>query len=233
MAAELIPNRMAIAAAARAERLRILESGLPLGDEVVEAAGRGEETRNRILDTAITLFAERGFDACTMREIAAAVGIKAPGIYNHYANKNDVLAAAMEHTLGRFFATVLEPLEGKPVESWLKAIVYGHVGFELEHSELARANDVLLNAPGKRRVLPPPVYQRIVGAERSYLDLIATLVRLSVPGSSEWDGLMSGFAITAMCDRVVSWYDPESPLEPRQVADRIWKLVARMIGASA
>jgi TetR/AcrR family transcriptional regulator, cholesterol catabolism regulator len=235
MGAELTSKRVAVAVAARAERLRILGSGLPIGEQADEGevSGRGEETKGRILDTAITLFAERGFDACTMREIASAVGIKAPGIYNHYASKDEVFAAAMEHILGRFFSALLTPLEEQPVETWLKAIVRGHVGFQLEHSELARANDALLNAPGKQRVLPAPVYRRIVGAERSYVELISILVRLSVPSTSECDSLMSAYAITAMCDRVVIWHDPDGELEAGQVAERTWKLVARMIGASA
>lgn len=232
MGAKLTPKRAAIVAAARVERLKILESGLPLGD-IPAPEGKGGETKNRILDTAITLFAERGFEACTMRDIAAAVGIKAPAIYNHYSSKDDVLAAAMEHILGRFFWTVLAPLEEKPVESWLKLLVRGHVCFQLEYRRLSEANDALLNAPGMDRVLPPSVYKRIFGANRSYVELISILVRLSVPRSNEWDGLMSGFAITAMCDRVVAWYDPAGPLDIRQVADRNWKLVSRMIGASA
>jgi AcrR family transcriptional regulator len=232
VAVKLTPKRAAIVAAARAERLKILESGLPLGD-LPEPEGKGGETKSRILDTAITIFAERGFEACTMRDIAAAVGIKAPAIYNHYSSKDDVLAEAMEHILGRFFWTLLSPLEEKPVEGWLKQIVCGHVHFQLEYRRLSRANDALLNAPSKQRVLPPQVYSRIIGVERSYVELISILVRLSVPRSNEWDGLMSGFAITAMCDRVVAWYDPNGPLEARQVADRTWKLVSRMIGASA
>jgi AcrR family transcriptional regulator len=232
MAVRLTPKRAAIIAAARAERLKILESGLPLG-EIPEPEGRGSETKNRILDTSITLFAERGFEACTMRDIAAAVGIKAPAIYNHYPSKDDVLAAAMEHIMGRFFWALMAPLEEKPVEGWLKQLVYNHVGFQLEHRRLSRANDALLNSPSKQRVLPPGVYHRIVGAERAYIELISILVRLSVPRSSEWDGLMSGFAITAMCDRVNAWYDPKGPLDERQVADRTWKLVTRMVGASA
>lgn len=232
MGSKLSPKRSAIAEAARVERLKILESGLPMGPEALPE-GRGEETKSRILDTAITLFAERGFEACTMRDIAAAVGIKAPAIYNHYSSKDDVLAAAMEYILGRFFFSLLAPLEDKPTEGWLKLLVRGHVGFQLEHRRLSQANDALLNAPSKERVLPPEVYRRIVGVERSYVELISILVRLSVPRSNEWDGLMSGFAITAMCDRVVAWYDPEGPLEARQVADRTWKLVSRMIGASA
>lgn len=232
MPVELSPKRAAIAAAARAERMKILESGLPMG-ELREPEGRGDETKQRILDTSITLFAERGFEACTMRDIAAAVGIKAPAIYNHYESKDDVIAAAMEHILGRFYRTQLAPLEEQPVESWLKLIVRSHVCFQLEYRRLAQANDALLNVPGLDRVLPPPVYKRIFGANRSYVELISILVRLAVPRSSEWDYFMAGFAVTAMCDRVVVWYDPSGPLEVRQVSDRMWKFVARMIGASA
>jgi AcrR family transcriptional regulator len=232
MAVKLSPKRAAIAAAARAERMKILDSGLPMGD-LPEPEGRGDETKQRILDTSITLFAERGFEACTMRDIAAAVGIKAPAIYNHYDSKDDVIAAAMEHILGRFYRIQLAPLEEMPVESWLKQLVRSHVSFQLEFRRLAQANDALLNVPSLDRVLPADVYRRIFRANRSYAELISILVRLAVPRSSEWDGFMAGFAVAAMCDRVVIWYDPSGPLEVRQVADRMWKLVARMIGASA
>lgn len=232
MGTKSTPKRAAIVDAARAQRLKILESGLPMGNQP-EPEGKGGETKQRILDTAITLFAERGFDACTMRDIAAAVGIKAPAIYNHYSSKDDVLAAAMEHILGRFHWTVLEPLEQKPVESWLKKIVCAHVVFQLEYPRLSQANDALLNAPGNERLLPPAVYRRITEVGRCYVELIRVLIRLSVPRTSEFDSLISAFAIIAMCDRVVNWYDPEGSLEVRQVADRTWKLVSRMVGASA
>jgi TetR/AcrR family transcriptional regulator, cholesterol catabolism regulator len=218
-------------AAAEAARQRILDSGLPLADGDPEPAGRGGETKGRILDTAIAIFGERGFEACTMRDLAAEVGIKAPAIYNHYSSKEDVLAASMEHILGRFLWTLMTPLEGMPVEEWLEQIVQDHVRFQLVHRRLSRANDALLNAPGKKRILPPPVYKRIVGVERSYVDLLGVLVCLAAPESDKWDGMMSGFAIVAMCDRVASWYDPEGELSIEQVAGRSWKLTRQMIGA--
>jgi AcrR family transcriptional regulator len=217
---------------ARAERLRILESGLPMG-EPTEPEGKGEETKWRILDTSITLFAERGFEACTMRDIAAAVGIKAPAIYNHYSSKEDVLAEAMEHIMGRFFWSLLGPLDGEPMEAWLKGIVCRHVAWQLEYRRLSQANDALLNAPNKKKILPPAVYRRVVGVQRSYVDLLTALIHLHAPRSAQWDARISAFAVAAMCDRVVGWYDPNGPLEIRQVADRSWKLVSRMIGASA
>lgn len=231
MGAKLTPKRAGIVAAARAERLKILESGLPMG-ELPEPASKGGETKRRILDTAITLFAERGFEACTMRDIAAAVGIKAPAIYNHYSAKDEVLAAAMEHIMGRFMRSLLAPLEEKPVEDWLRSIVCAHVTFQLEYRRHSQASDALLNAPNKKKVLPPPVYRRLMGVQRSYIELLTALIQLSVPRTNDWDDRISAFAIAAMCDRVVGWYDPDGPLEVRQVADRSWKLISRMIGAS-
>jgi AcrR family transcriptional regulator len=224
-------SRAELVEAAEATRQRILDSGLPLAGADPEREGRGGETKGRILDTAIAIFGERGFEACTMRDLAAEVGIKAPAIYNHYQSKEDVLAAAMEHILGRFLWTLMTPLEELPVEEWLERVVHDHVRFQLVHRRLSRANDALLNAPGKKRVLPPPVYKRIVGVERSYIELLDVLVRLATPDSDHWNGMMSGFAITAMCDRVAAWYDPKGELSIEQVADRSWQLARQMIGA--
>lgn len=232
MGAKLTQKQAEIAAIARAERLSIIESGLPMG-EPRQPERKGEETKYRILDTAITLFAERGFEACTMRDIAAAVGIKAPAIYNHYSSKENVLAAAMEHIMGRFFWSLLGPLEDQPMERWLKEIVRSHVAWQLEFRRLSQANDALLNAPNKKKLLPPAVYRRVVGVQRSYIELLTALINLSVPRSAQWDARIAAFSIAAMCDRVVGWYDPKGPLEVRQVADRSWKLISRMIGASA
>lgn len=232
MGAKLTQKQTEIVAIARAERFNIIESGLPIGD-LPEPEGRGGETKRRILDTAITLFAERGFEACTMRDIAAAVGIKAPAIYNHYSSKEDVLAAAMEHIMGRFFWSLLGPLEEVPTERWLKEIVRSHVSWQLDYRRLSQANDALLNAPNLKKLLPPAVYKRVTGVQRSYVELLTALINLSVPKGASWDARIAAFAIAAMCDRVVGWYDPKGPLEVRQVADRSWKLISRMIGASA
>jgi TetR/AcrR family transcriptional regulator, cholesterol catabolism regulator len=225
------PGSAELTEAAQAARQRILDSGLPLAGSDPEREGRGSETKGRILDTAIAIFGERGFEACTMRDLAAEVGIKAPAIYNHYPSKEDVLAAAMEHILGRFLWTLMTPLDEVPIEEWLECTVENHVRFQLTHRRLSRANDALLNAPGKKRILPAPVYGRIVAVERSYVELLGSLACLAAPDSDKWEGMMSGFAVTAMCDRVASWYDPQGELSIEQVAQRSWKLTQRMIGA--
>ena len=53
-------------------------------------------TRDRILDTAEALFAERGFAGTAVRDIAAAVGLTAASLYNHFAGKEALYAAVLE-----------------------------------------------------------------------------------------------------------------------------------------
>ncbi|MBW4258430.1 TetR/AcrR family transcriptional regulator [Methanobacterium subterraneum] len=48
-------------------------------------------TKERIFDVSIELFAAKGFDAVSVREIARGVGIRESSIYNHYPSKNAIL----------------------------------------------------------------------------------------------------------------------------------------------
>lgn len=53
-------------------------------------------TKKRILDEALTLFAEKGYANVYVGEIAEAVGIKAPSLYKHYKSKQDIFNAILE-----------------------------------------------------------------------------------------------------------------------------------------
>lgn len=48
-------------------------------------------TKELIFDTSIELFAERGYENVSMRDLAKEVGIKASSIYNHFSGKNALL----------------------------------------------------------------------------------------------------------------------------------------------
>ena len=50
-----------------------------------------ESTRNRILRTAVSLFAQKGFSKVSMREIAKECGIKGASIYHHFPSKDSIL----------------------------------------------------------------------------------------------------------------------------------------------
>ena len=47
-------------------------------------------TKERILKESLTLFSEKGYSDVSVGEIARAVGIKAPSLYKHYKNKQEI-----------------------------------------------------------------------------------------------------------------------------------------------
>ena len=63
-----------------------------------------EDTRQIILDKALELFSTRGYDSVSVGEIAKAVGIKAPSLYNHFSGKQAIFDAIVESTAAQYEA---------------------------------------------------------------------------------------------------------------------------------
>ncbi len=59
-------------------------------------------TKEKILDAALTLFAENGYDGTSVEQIAKIVGIKAPSLYKHYKGKEDILNALIDSSETRY-----------------------------------------------------------------------------------------------------------------------------------
>jgi AcrR family transcriptional regulator len=72
-------------------------------------------TRERILDVALELFTEKGFDRTSLREVAESLGITKAALYYHFASKDDILMA-LHMRLHEFGKEALgELLEDEPV----------------------------------------------------------------------------------------------------------------------
>lgn len=54
-----------------------------------------KDTRQVILEEALSLFSVRGYEGVTVQDIAEAVGIKAPSLYKHYKSKQDIFDAIL------------------------------------------------------------------------------------------------------------------------------------------
>jgi AcrR family transcriptional regulator len=75
-------------------------------------------TREKIFDAAVELFAERGYDGVSVRDIAKAVGIRESSVYKHYGSKDEILDAIFEYLKSRLYAPPapgmdLEALQGR------------------------------------------------------------------------------------------------------------------------
>jgi AcrR family transcriptional regulator len=99
-------------------------------DSGVATVTEQRSTPDRILDAAEDLFAEKGYSATSLGDVADRVGIRSPSLYNHFRNKEALYQAVLERLLADFSAP-LERLTSEPVTQervlhWLEAIVRQH-----------------------------------------------------------------------------------------------------------
>jgi AcrR family transcriptional regulator len=104
-------------------------------------------TRERIIDEALRLFAERGYSATSVAEIEAASGLSpgAGGLYRHFKSKYEVLAAAMNEHAARTRTQIVETLAemstvdmSMDVEARLAHLCKAGLAKAREESELTR-----------------------------------------------------------------------------------------------
>ena len=69
---------------------------------VSERRRKMEDTKQRILEKSLELFSTKGYDAVSVGEIAKAVGIKAPSLYNHFPSKQAIFDAILETTSAHY-----------------------------------------------------------------------------------------------------------------------------------
>lgn len=66
------------------------------GNRVAVKRKKGIITRNQILETAAQMFAGKGYDNVSIRQLAQGVGIKESSVYNHFAGKQDILEVLLK-----------------------------------------------------------------------------------------------------------------------------------------
>ena len=76
----------------------------------------GELSRERILDAAAEIAMQRGYEGTSIGAVSAACGLPASSIYWHFKNKDDLLAAVIERSFGKWLAAWELPDVGTPRE---------------------------------------------------------------------------------------------------------------------
>lgn len=74
----------------------------------------GELSRERILDAATEIAAERGYEGASIALVSAKCGLPASSIYWHFKNKDDLIAAVIERSFADWLKAWQVPVEGSP-----------------------------------------------------------------------------------------------------------------------
>ena len=91
---------------------------------MTEKVKKSEETRGRILEAALAVFRERGFEKATMREIAAGAEVAVGAAYYYFDSKDAIVMAFYERAQGAMHPAIEAGLdEAKTLEARLRIIV--------------------------------------------------------------------------------------------------------------
>ncbi len=114
------------------------------------------DSRQEILRTAARLFQQRGYDATSMNDVAAALKLSKGGLYHHFQSKDEILFEIMNHAMDITQERVLNPVRSiADPEERLRALIRLHI--EVVLSPRDREITVMLH---ENHPLPPALRKR-------------------------------------------------------------------------
>jgi TetR/AcrR family transcriptional regulator, cholesterol catabolism regulator len=184
----------------------------------VSLTGTRSDTRDRILHAAIKMFGVCGFESTTMRNLAGEVGIKAPGIYNHFGSKEEILNAAIEWAMRDFSRYVLGPDDPKDLPaSRLEGIVMRHVGYQIADAQVSKAFDFFMYSSAQERYVSQHARNQVRTLSRQYVNVVSDILRLIDHHLKPREARMRAIIITDLCDAVTRWYRVDGDCSPEKV----------------
>ena len=193
-----------------------------------------EQVTASILDAAILLFATRGYEATTMQDVAAKVGMTAPALYYYFDSKQRLLFEVIELNMERFAGNVdamLASAPASPTEE-LRTFVRTHLEFQLERVDRARIyNAMFLGTGALLGALSPRQRSEIKTLQTRVRDRLKAVLERGV-ARKEFivrDMMVTSMGILAMGEFAAAWFEPGGRLTVAEVAEQYAELAVRMV----
>jgi AcrR family transcriptional regulator len=199
-----------------------------LAEAIEPGARRGETTRHAIEHAAIDLFAELGYNATSMRQIASQAGVQPAAIYHWFPAKEAILIQLQDDFMDQLEAAVNEAVAGQSTPAGeLAAAVREHVVFHGLHPREAFVTD------SEIRALSPKPKARLIARRDAYEAMFRGMIERGVE-SDEFEvsnPAVASYAILLQCTGVALWYDPAGELPLERIAGIHVELVLGSLGA--
>jgi TetR/AcrR family transcriptional regulator, cholesterol catabolism regulator len=182
------------------------------------------DSRQEILRTAARLFQQRGYDATSMNDVAAALKLSKGGLYHHFQSKDEILFEIMDHAMEITQQRVLDPVRGiaDPAER-LRELIRRHIEVVLGPRD--REITVMLH---ENHPLPPALRKRINARKKDYVHFLEKLmaeVQQSRHGRGTVSPRAAAFALLGMLNWIYQWYKPEGELQANNLVPQFTELI--------
>ncbi|MBK8458387.1 MAG: TetR family transcriptional regulator [Phyllobacteriaceae bacterium] len=188
----------------------------------------GEKTLAAIREQALALIARRGYEAMSMRALAAAVGVQAAALYRYFPTKEDLLYSLMDEHMTALLAswTMSCPANGDAHDT-LAAFVRHHVAFHVGRRHSTHVSNMEL------RALSPERLTAILKLRAAYEKDLRRILREGADAGlfAIDDAAFTAMAIIQMITGVIVWFRPDERLTVADIAETYVAMTLRLAGA--
>lgn len=187
------------------------------------------QTKQFIRNAARKLFAERGYNAVAIRDIAAAIGKQPGGLYNHFGSKQAILVDLMQENLERAEAAAIAPLAdlSDPADR-LEAFVRGHIAHNI-----ANPDDIFI-AYMELRSLEGAGSKQIMAQRDAYEATLRGVLRDGQASGAFAiaDPAIQARAILSMLGGITVWYRQTGPQSPADITECYVQAALQSVGVT-
>jgi AcrR family transcriptional regulator len=185
------------------------------------------KTRALICEKALALSAQAGFEALTMRVLAAAAGIQVAAIYHYFPDKQSLLASLLIVHFDRLLEGVRALPQGTPASVRLLSFAQFHIAFHAAQRLqcLFAAQELRsLNRTNARIILPK---------RQAYERVLQHILRDGVADKSlaVLDPGLSAAAVLAMLTEIAIWFRPDGKATLDETALTYAHVALKMVAA--
>jgi AcrR family transcriptional regulator len=179
--------------------------------------GRPGHSLDSLLDVAVAVFNERGYDATSMDELAARLGITKSAIYHHVSSKVELLRLALDRALDALFAVTEEPAATSgPAIDRLEHVVRGSIRVLTEQLPFVT---LLLRVRGNS-----PVEEAALRRRREFDRIVTDLVSAAEEEGDvrpDVDPAVTSRLLFGTVNSLTEWYRPDGGLSADDLADAL------------
>ncbi|MBX9464646.1 MAG: TetR/AcrR family transcriptional regulator [Aquamicrobium sp.] len=192
------------------------------------AGSDGERTQAAIRDAAVNLIARYGYEAVSMRQLAAEVGVQPAALYRYFPTKEDLLYELMTAHMNALVASweTARPASGNAT-ALLAAFVRNHIDFHVERRQTTHVNNMELRSLSRDRL------STILRLRAGYEKELRQILRQGADAGlfTVEDVTLTAMAIIQMVTGVIVWFRPDERLSVAEVTDTYHKMTMRLVGA--
>lgn len=179
-----------------------------------------------MIDVAVATFAEHGYVATSMDDIAERVGVSKPMLYEYFRSKEGLLLAAIREARAALRQATERAVAGASTgEEVLERGLLAYFRF------MAERQDAWSLLRHELSFLGPMASDEVEAIRRQQTDFNTMLLRAHLPGASDEEAEAAAEILVGACERMSVWYERHEHATPELATEYTMKIIWNGLGA--